>query len=380
MKDRFSKVVWQLRKKLLGHLDEAEEIELRKLMNERDLDEVLRHCRDNEFLMRRWQEYQHYSSAEAYRDFSQRVKPATLRRTLWRSAGIAASIVLIAGLGWWWGRPSEMPLPMVTENAVIQPGINKAQLKLGDGSLVNVTGDSMQIREKKGADIKYTGGTISYEASEEIQHLVYNELIVPIAGECYVRLDDGTKVWVNADSRLKYPVKFVGDERKVFLEGQAYFEVAKATKPFIVHTGRGEIIVRGTSFDIKDYKGEDMHATLVSGKIDFKTGAKQIGMEPGEQMVVTEDGGLEKRKVNVLEYVGWKEGLYLFKDHRLEDIMNDLCRWYNVSVFYQNANLRNLAFTGNLKRYDNINTFMEVLRRTGDVKYQIKGNTIILFQ
>lgn len=123
-----------------------------------------------------------------------------------------------------------------------------------------------------------------------------------------------------------------------------------------------------------------MHATLVSGKIDFKAGAKQIGMEPGEQMVVTEDGGLEKRKVNVLEYVGWKEGLYLFKDHRLEDIMNDLCRWYNVSVFYQNANLRNLAFTGNLKRYDNINIFMEVLRRTGDVKYQIKGNTIILFQ
>lgn len=380
MKDRFSKVVWQLRKKLLGHLDEAEEIELRKLMNERDLDEVLRNCRDNEFLMRRWQEYQRYSSAEAYRDFSQRVKPATLRRTLWRSAGIAASIVLIVGLGWWWGRPSEMSLPIVTENAVIQPGINKAQLKLGDGSLVNVTGDSMQIREKKGADIKYTGGTISYEASEEIQHLVYNELIVPIAGECYVRLDDGTKVWVNADSRLKYPVKFVGNERKVFLEGQAYFEVAKATKPFIVHTGRGEIIVRGTSFDIKDYKGEDMHATLVSGKIDFKTGAKQIGMEPGEQMVVTEDGGLEKRKVNVLEYVGWKEGLYLFKDHRLEDIMNDLCRWYNVSVFYQNANLRNLAFTGNLKRYDNINIFMEVLRRTGDVKYQIKGNTIILFQ
>lgn len=380
MRDRFSKVVWQLRKKLLGHLEEAEEIELRKLMNERDLDEVLRNCRDNAFLMQKWREYQLYSSAEAFRDFSHRVKPATRRRTLWRLVGIAASIVLIVGLGWWWSRPLELPLPVVAENAVIEPGMNKAQLKLADGSLVNVWGDSMRIRDKKGADINYSGGTISYKTGEEIRQLVYNELIVPTAGECFVRLDDGTEVWVNAESRLKYPVKFVGDERRVYLEGQAYFDVAKAAKPFIVHTRRGEIRVLGTCFDVRDYSGEEMHATLVSGRIDFNAGTEHIALEPGEQAVVKENGGLEKRKVNVLEYVGWKEGLYLFKDHRLEDIMNDLCRWYNVSVFYQNANLRNLAFTGNLKRYDNINTFMEVLRRTGDVKYQIKGNTIILFQ
>lgn len=379
MRDRFIKAVEVFRLILSGKSFGIGGEEVDKLMNNSLLKDVYDRCQENDFLAGKWKEYRLYSSQEAYRRFLEQVRP----HNVWKkaiSAGIAASVLLLLGT-WilWPGQQAE--ITVVAEETVIEPGVKKALLKLADGSTVNVRGDSMHVETLNGVKIAYADGAISYRAEEEIKELVYNELIVPVAGECFITLDDGTRVWMNSDSKLKYPVRFTGEERKVFLEGEAYFDVVKDGKPFIVNTSLGDIRVLGTSFDVKAYRQEkQMLATLVSGKISFQDGAENVELTAGEQIVVAEGKEIVKRQVDVMEYVGWKEGWYVFKNQPLETIMTDLCRWYGVAVFYQNAGLKQVTFTGNLRRYDTINTFMEVLKRTGDVKYNINGNTIILFQ
>ena len=149
----------------------------------------------------------------------------------------------------------------------------------------------------------------------------------------------------------------------------------------MVSTSRGDIRVLGTTFNVKSYDEEiAMQATLVEGKVLVAQGQKEMELAPGEQGTVTNAGIMAKRAVDVDEFVGWRKGIYVFKKQPLEDIMRDLSRWYGVSVFFQNEGLKQVSFTGNLKRYDNINEFLDVLQRTGDVKYRINNNTVIIYE
>lgn len=365
-------------------MTDGEKERLQQVLQDKNMQEVYKNIRREGFLADKLDDYSGYPTAEAYRHFVKKVGGVRRKKTLIiRLAVSAAVIFLLVGVPFLieitQSEKNNM-VPALPVNSVVMPGEKKAQLRLADGRVVDVTGDSMQICESDGTQIKIEQGKVSYETLREADRLVYNELIVPLAGECYITLDDGTRVWINSDSRLKYPLKFIGDERKVFLQGEAYFEVAKAGKPFIVSTDLGDIQVLGTTFDVKAYQEENkLYATLVTGKVCYQ-GREKIMVYPGEQVVALPDGRAEKRKVDIDEYIGWKNGLYVFKEHTLESIMTDLARWYNVSVFYQNPELRRITFTGNLKRYDSINTFMEILQRTGDVRYSIKENTILLFK
>ena len=382
--NRWHELVLLLRKSWFGQLNREEWEHLQKELRNETVRRVYEHIRQQSFIRGKLDEYSEYKADVAYRSFLKSMGGRKDKKLIsWKIIAVAAMLVLLVGtLALMKTKQAREVLPVTgaIQNDVVLPGMKKAQLKLADGQTVNVTGDSMQIRQSDGTQIKYTDGRIAYEKIESVAILMYNELIVPIAGECYITLDDGTRVWMNADSKLKYPVKFLGDERKVFLEGEAYFEVVKDAKPFIVSTQLGDIQVLGTSFDVKAYREEEkMYATLVTGKVCFQ-GQEKMEINPGEQVMATSDGKVEKRTVNIDEYIGWKNGVYIFKDQPLERIMNDLSRWYDVSVFYQNPAVRKITFTGNLKRYDRINTFMEVLQRTGDVRYKISGNTIILFK
>lgn len=379
MRDRFNKLIEDLKAVLAGKATETEVKHLHNEMGASELQQILNNCRDEDYLFRKWETYRRYSPEDAYRQFAGRVKPHAFRIKMIRICA-AASVIFTLGIGIWWLAKPEAVKPVIVENKLIEPGTKKALLKLADGSTIDVTGDSMRIEKEEGVRIAYTDGGISYQTKKEIKELVYNELIVPVAGECFITLDDGTRVWVNSESKLKYPVKFVGENREVFLEGEAYFEVRKAGKPFIVNTSMGNVNVLGTVFDVKAYREEKaVYTTLISGKVSFQ-GQQAVVLEPGEQAVAFADGKVEKRVVDVTEFVGWKEGVYVFKKQTLESIMTDLARWYDINVFYQTPGLKEVAFTGNLKRYDNINTFMEILQRTGDVKYRISGNTIILYK
>ena len=232
-------------------------------------------------------------------------------------------------------------------------------------------------------NIEYRNGEIVYHKSEEkTTEVVYNKLEVPRGGECMIKLDDGTKVWVNAETKLKYPVAFVGDRREVVLEGEAFFDVAKNEKPFIVETSFGDVRVLGTAFGISAYASEsESYTTLVRGKVSVeREGGEPVVILPGEQVVTSKDGKMIKQQVDVEEFVGWKDGIYVFKEKSLGEIMKTLERWYNISVDFQDKSLVDLPFTGNLKRYDDINVFFDALTRTGDMKYRVEGNQVILFK
>jgi ferric-dicitrate binding protein FerR (iron transport regulator) len=194
-------------------------------------------------------------------------------------------------------------------------------------------------------------------------------------------LADGTIVWLNSDSKLRYPVDFNTDERRVFLSGEAYFEVAhNANKPFIVDVEDSKIKVLGTSFNVRAYDIENkVVATLVTGSVKMNTKSKnQVIMFPGEQCVVNEKGDLDKRKVDVSLFTSWKDGRLKFKHQTLEEIMNTLYRWYDIEVVYENISVKDIYYSGNVKRYDDFENVIKLLEMAGTIKCSVKGKKVYI--
>lgn len=327
--------------------------------------------------------YGRFDAERGVRLFRERQKRKRLR--LWGSWGsVAASIVIVLGSVWMWsGKDTE-----VGEVRVATTGIGEREvwLKLADGREVAVRHDQRDVVEEGGSTlIRMENGSISYEAAEGMAEkegeVKYNELRVPRGGECYLVLDDGTKVWLNADSYLRYPVHFGKNSRQVEIRGEGYFEVKADGRPFSVDMGCGQVNVLGTSFGVRVYPQETAMTTLVTGKVAFAASdGQRIEMAPGEQVRVELNGEVSKQHVDVDEYVAWRNGWFVFREEPLENVMDMMCRWYDVDVFYRSAALKEVRFTGNLKRYDSIETFLEVLASPGRVKYNVAGNTVVLYE
>lgn len=293
----------------------------------------------------------------------------------------AASILLIIMVGTWlWVKRGDegAKAPKTTTMARNE----NIQLRLSDGRTINLSADKEgTIQEQNGAEILQEKGKLAYrqDSSQHKKEIQYNELSVPTGGECQLVLEDGTKLWINSNTRVKYPVSFPDNKREIIVSGEIYLEVVKDERPFLVNTGAGQVRVLGTSFGVQAY-GEEVLTTLVSGRVRFtnKAGHK-TELKAGEQAVATANGKVSKREVRVEEYVGWKDGWYIFREQRLEDVMTTLNRWYGTNVFYQNPRVKDIRFTGNLKRYESIKTFLEVLAASEDVHYKLNGETIILY-
>ena len=373
-----------IKKSLIKDLSDKEQKELDQLLDDQSLQDVYKELSDRGYLKKQFMEYEKYSSQKAYREFKERRGHSGRIRIVRWVAVVAAVWVLALGVTLWmtFGKKENVaPLPVASK--IIPAGEKKATLTLADGTEVHVEEITAQILQEKGMNIEYRNGEIVYHKSEEkTTEVVYNKLEVPRGGECMIKLDDGTKVWVNAETKLKYPVTFVGDRREVVLEGEAFFDVAKNEKPFIVKTSFGDVRVLGTAFGISAYASEpESYTTLVKGKVSVeREGIKPVVILPGEQVVTSKDGKMIKQQVDVEEFVGWKDGIYVFKEKSLGEIMKTLERWYNISVDFQEKSLVDLPFTGNLKRYDDINVFFDALTRTGDMKYRVEGNQVILFK
>ena len=373
-----------IKKSLIKDLSDKEQKELDQLLDDQSLQDVYKELSDRGYLKKQFMEYEKYSSQKAYREFKERRGHSGRIRIVRWVAVVAAMWVLALGVTLWmtFGKKENVaPLPVASK--IIPAGEKKATLTLADGTEVHVEEITARVLQEKGMNIEYRNGEIVYHQSEEeTTEVVYNKLEVPRGGECMIKLDDGTKVWVNAETKLKYPVVFVGDRREVVLEGEAFFDVAKNEKPFIVKTSFGDVRVLGTAFGISAYASEpESYTTLVRGKVSVeREGIKPVVILPGEQVVTFKDGKMIKQEVDVEEFVGWKDGIYVFKEKSLGEIMKTLERWYNISVDFQDKSLVDLPFTGNLKRYDDINVFFDALTRTGDMKYRVKGNQVILYK
>ena len=192
-----------------------------------------------------------------------------------------------------------------------------------------------------------------------------------------ITLPDQTKVTLNRYSSLTYPDRFKEDRREVQLQGEAYFEVAPdSLHPFIVKTEQQNLRVLGTSFAIRAYANESVVlTTLETGKVNIHSKGQEVILTPGEQSCL-KGGNLTVAKVNTTLFTAWHKGIFIFQDQPLENILNTLARWYNIDIFYTNENLKDIHFTGELKRYDRIQDFLCKLEILEKVRFTIKGRTV----
>lgn len=385
MDQNFKRFVDLFRKALSESLAKDEQEEFDVLLQDPAIREVYRDMQDPDYLTERLSPYLLFSSEKAYRKFEHRFGKKYIARKLFARWSVAATILILIGVaaGVLTTREKEMKSIEIPGNTIVSPGMPQAQLRLADGRKIAVTRvNEGKINEQDGTLIQFEEGKLTYHhAGQTTSAVVYNELSVPLGGECYIVLEDGSKVWINAGSVLKYPACFGDTIREIYLEGEAYFEIEKNARPFVVHSRLGDVRVLGTAFGITAYPEEKMLTTLVNGKVVFEQPRREpLAITPGEQIVAYPSGKIERKTVEPEEYVGWKSGIYVFKDRKLEEIMSNLEKWYNVTVFYQSQQMKDVRFTGNVQRYDTINAFLEILEGTGDVKYRINGNTVILYQ
>ena len=286
MKRDFNKIVTLMRKAYSETLQDGEQEEFEEVLENKALRDVYSEIGDDDYLEKHFARYEKFSPEKAYETFRLNQRKSRFRLILRRVSVAACFILPLLGAGMWMLLQKEQ-----VESPVVLAKKENVQLKLSDGRIVNVsTGNENEIQEQGGLKVRLENGQLSYKQdSVGKSELVYNELIVPQGGECYVVLDDGTRVWVNAGSRIKYPVRFSGKERVVTVKGEAYFDVTKDGRPFVVETNLGKVNVLGTSFGVMAYENEAVLTTLVSGKLyavslcDLQYGA--VGIACFEEIV-----------------------------------------------------------------------------------------------
>ena len=301
-----------------------------------------------------------------------------LRRCMKYAATIVLPLFMV-GVGFYLIRDKEEIHP-VAEMVKISPGVTKAELVLADGHKVVLGTETIDsLVSEEGVNIVKDGNGVSYLGNKEEGDLAYNIMRVPRGGEFKVRLQDGTLVYMNSETELKYPVRFVGKERRVYLSGEAYFEVQRdTTKPFIVVMNGNEVRVLGTEFNVRSYEDEKCQfTTLVAGKVLLTTHDHRcIELLPNEQGIVDPQGDIRKEQVDVALYTAWKDGNFVFRKQSLEHIMEIAERWYDLKVTFEDEWCKQVSFSGNVERYDDFSKLAEMLEATGSVKFRIKNNEI----
>ncbi|WP_299555218.1 FecR family protein [Seonamhaeicola sp.] len=281
------------------------------------------------------------------------------------------------------GSTDDNIIPIIVNTNAIVPGTDKATLTLEDGS---------QIALEKGASFQTSNANSNGEQivygkdSRKTKGLVYNYLTIPRGGQFYIVLSDGTKVWLNSESQLKYPVNFIeGKTRKVELVyGEAYFDVSPSTQhkgaKFKVFNKSQEVEVLGTAFNIKAYKDEtNIYTTLVEGKVAVDYNGNKKNLVPSHQTNIdlkTKEVSVAKVDVNAV--VAWKHGIFSFRGKPLKDIMKVISRWYDVEIVFENKALEELKFKGVLDKSQSIEEILSIMKSTTINNYEIKDKIILL--
>lgn len=302
---------------------------------------------------------------------------------------VAASVVLLVGVfvGFALNEWSQMKADQgIAQTERIVPGV-KAELILSTGERVCLAQRSefiegmkeSGIRNDSLAGLNYVGAKIQRkEIGEEI---VYNTMQIPVGGFYQLKLADGTKVWLNSLAQLRFPVTFVGEERKVYLTGEAYFEVARdSVHPFIVATDEGmEVKVYGTEFNVDTYRKGTVKTTLVNGKVGIRVSAtgEEVRLSPNQMALFTKaTQSVQVENVDPYRAIAWKDGKFVFEDEPIEEIMERLSRWYDIKVFYANERIKKHTFTGIITRFADISDVLYLMEETAAVEFRIQGDTV----
>ena len=385
MKEAFE-IARIIQKSLKGRLSESEEKLLsdwRKVSDENE--HAFQRMISEDFYTVGMEKLETYDYRVAYGRFLQKkYQRRRKRRFLISMARVAAvalpfvmAVVLYVGLN----REEEQTLrPSLASN--ILPGTSKAVLTLANGQMIPLgkeTTDSTIITD--GTQISASESGITYADGGESEAVVYNKLDIPRGGEFCLTLSDGTRVWLNSETSIQYPVVFGTKERRVFIQGEVYFEVAKdAKKPFTVQFMSSSVTVLGTSFNIRAYPEEKQsQTTLAEGSVRIYSPGSSMLLKPGEQAEVKAlSGEMVKKEVDVKTFTSWKNGRFVFEQEPLENIMRTLERWYDIRVIFRDEGAKRISLSGNLKRYGDFSQVMNMLQMTGDVRFELHGNDVYI--
>jgi ferric-dicitrate binding protein FerR (iron transport regulator) len=274
------------------------------------------------------------------------------------------------------------PVNLVAQNHDLAPGGNKAILTLANGAKINVCAiQNGALTAQPGTQIIKQNGQLAYEvsANSNSTKISYNTLTTPKGGQYHLILADGTNVWLNAASSLKYPTAFTGSERVVELTGEAYFEVVHNSKqPFKVKTANQTIQDIGTQFNVNAYDDEEASATtLVEGSVKIYDAKRAMLIKPGQQYLLKSNSIAEvKSDVDIDEIVAWKNGMFQFDHADIKTIMRQISRWYNVDVEYQ-GQIPSSTYHGRISRNSNASAILKILQLSG-IDFTIEGRKIIV--
>ena len=306
------------------------------------------------------------------------------RKRLTRVYRVAVSVVIIFGVAIAFLLREEattvVPVVQVEE---ITPGRSMAKLTVASGDVYHL--DSLHqvdlitsLAENNGKEVVFIDRQLEEGASE----IKYNKVEIPRGGEYQIVLGDGTRVYLNAQTELRFPESFASSEQRlVYLSGEAYFEVTKnPSKPFVVQCKDYAVKVLGTSFNVNSYEGDETSKTTwATGKVEIDMDGKQTILNPGQQAII-KNGEVNVKEVDVEVYTTWMFDNFRFQSESIQEIMTKLSRWYAIDVFYMNESVRNYHFTGYLPRYAKIADVLELLSLTTNIKFDVEGKTVIVME
>jgi len=310
------------------------------------------------------------------------INPEIQTTKLWPRIAIAAAVACIV-IGAYFFRSNFTKIDNVNSTLVaadIAPGKNGATLTLANGTKIFIN-DALagNIANQSGVTISKTkDGQIIYEVTDQgTDKIEYNTLTTTRGEQTQVRLPDGSLVYLNAASSLRYPTSFAKSaKRTVGLTGEGYFEIAKdKAHPFVVETDKQHITVLGTHFNVKAYNDEPLKTTLVEGSVQVNNEQSTKILKPGQQAVLTKAGKFEIGEADQVLELAWKNNEFMFESESIQNVMKMVERWYNVEVIYQ-GEITKEKFGGGVSRFDKVSVVLALLERTGAVKFKIADRKI----
>ena len=312
--------------------------------------------------------------------------PKTVPMRRWRSIAAAAAVILVAtGIYMWLIRTPSASIAKANNKAGqtkndVPPGGNKAVLTLANGSIITLDSahNGTLVQQGNATVVKQNNGLLAYNTlTEKPIEVLYNTLTTPRGGQYQLVLPDGSKVWLNAASSIRYPTAFAGKERKIDITGEAYFEVAKNIgMPFIVKANGMDVKVLGTHFNVNAYDDEaTIRTTLLEGAVQVTKDAATAILKPGQESRLTKLGTIKViNDADLDEAVAWKNGMFSFKSADIKTVMRQIARWYDVEVVYEKDVQE--QFHTEINRNTNASNLFKILETTGGVHFKIEGKKV----
>nr|WP_295872419.1 FecR domain-containing protein [uncultured Chitinophaga sp.] len=309
-------------------------------------------------------------------------KPPVIRPWFKYAAAAAIFGLLLAGT-WKFATRRQHKMAPLAAGKPVNPGTAQPLLILGDGSRVSLdsVANGTIAQQGNARIVKLANGQVAYQLTgNDNSHILYNTMQTPHGCMYQLTLPDGSRVWLNAASSIRYPTTFAADRRQVEVTGEAFFDIVKDDrKPFTVTVNQLDIRVLGTAFNVMAYPDETtVRTTLVQGAINVSNGGAGQLLHPGEQATMAAGGGpFRISKPNLEEILSWKNGEFYFQDTHIETIMREVARWYNVDVSYE-GNMNGITLSGIVSRNEPVAQLLKALEMTKMVRFRIDGNRIVV--